>query len=197
VDTPTPAPSGVVYVRSHRGFVRDTSYVVVGEVVNNLGAAVFKVRITGAFFNSNGQVVATQEVAAYLVQTEADQRNPFKIQVENLASDIARYELSVAWDEVSVVGFQDIGVLSQEVRENNGKEVVGEVRNDFSENLGSVVVVVALYDAAGEVVDVYQGTPRATQMAPNEVSPYAIPIAPDQPFTSLSVQSQGKRAIFF
>jgi hypothetical protein len=187
----------VVYVRSHRGFMQDGAYTVVGEVVNNFGAPVFRVRVIGTFFNSVGQVVATQEVVAMLAQSDPDQRNPFKIQIANAPNDISRYELSVAWDDVSVVSYYNLSVLSQEVRDNNGQEVAGEVRNEFTENLGSVVVVITLYDDAGEVVDVYQGTPQATQLAPNETSPYAVRIAPVEPFDNVSVQAQGKRAIFF
>lgn len=184
-------------MRSHSSFTRDTTFVVVGEVVNGTAATVFGIRITGTFFNSNGQVVATQETVAYLAQTAPDQRNPFKIQLDGAPGDISRYELALAWEDVSVVTYQDLTVLSQEVRQNNGVEIAGDVRNDFAENLGSVVVVVALYDAAGTVVDVYQGTPNATQLAPNETSAYIIPVAGEVTFDSFSVQTQGKRAIFF
>lgn len=165
--------------------------------MNSIAAPVFRVRVIGTFYNASEQVVATQEVYAFLAQTSPDQRNPFRFQVDNLAGDITRYDLTVAWEEISVVTYQDIAVLSQEVRQNNGAEVVGQVQNDFEETLGSLIVVVALYDAAGGVVDVYQGTPQATQLAPGDTTDYAIPIAPDQPFTTFSVQVQGKRAIFF
>jgi hypothetical protein len=196
-ETATPAPVGEVYVRSHRGFARDGLYHVVGEVVNALGAPVFHVRIVGTFYNESGQMIATQESYGFLVQTSPDQRNPFRLTVENPANDISRYELAISWEEISVVSYQDLAVLSQEVRENNGQEVAGEVQNDFSENLGSVVIAVALYDESGAVVDVYQGTPRATQLAPGETTQYGVAISPDQPFVTSQVQAQGKRAIFF
>jgi hypothetical protein len=185
-----------VYVRSHHSFTRGSSLYVVGEVVNAIGAPVFKIRVTGTFYNNNNQVVATQETIAYLAQTEPDQRNPFKIQVDNPPGDISHYDLSVKWADVSVVSYQDLTVLSQDTRKDNGLEVFGEVRNDFSENLGSIVVVVSFYDAAGEVVDVYQGIPQSAQMAPNETSPYSIQIDGDLSFNSLKVQAQGKRAVF-
>jgi hypothetical protein len=169
----------------------------VGEVVNGTTAPIYKIRITANFFNANQQVVATQETLAYLAQTSPDQRNPFKIQLDNAPTDITRYELSLSYDDTSVVTYQDLTIISQEMRKNDGQAVAGELRNDFSENLGSVVVVVALYDASGTVVDVYQGVPRATQLAPNDTSPYEVPVVGDQPFASFMVQSQGKRAIFF
>jgi hypothetical protein len=197
-DTPTAAPVGEVYIRSHRGFATDGGYVVVGEVVNALSAPVFGVRIQATFVNANGQEVARQEGVTFLAQTSPDQRNPFRIQVDNPTHDISSYQLQVQWDDISVVSFQDLTVLSQQLSETNGQqEVIGEVQNDFTENLGSVVLAVVLYDEAGQVVEAYQSTPQATQMAPNEVSPYAVPVTPDQPFKSFSVQAQGKRAIFF
>lgn len=171
--------------------------IVVGEVVNSSAAPVYRVRVTGKFYNSNDQVLATQEAVAFLAQTEADQRNPFRLEVANASPDIMRYELNVHWDDISVVSFQNLAVLSQEVRENNGPEVAGDVKNDFTENLGSIIVAVTLYDEAGAIVDAYQGTPRATQLAPGDTSTYAIPITTDQSYATISVQSQGKRAIFF
>jgi hypothetical protein len=75
--------------------------------------------------------------------------------------------------------------------------VTGELQNDFDENLGSIVVVVALYDERGEVVDAYQSVPHATQLAPGETTSFAVPILTDEPFAGFSVQSQGRRAIFF
>ncbi len=165
--------------------------------MNGTTAPIYKVRITANFFNANEQVVATQESFGYLAQTSPDQRNPFKIQLDNAPTDITRYELSLTYDDVSVVTYQDLTIISQEMRKNEGTAIAGELRNDFTENLGSVVVVVALYDASGNVVDVYQGVPRASQLAPNDTSPYELPVVTDQPFTSFMVQAQGKRAIFF
>ncbi len=196
-ETATPAPVGTVYLRSHRGFGEGDDYVVVGEVLNATSAAIFHVRIVGTFYNASGQTVATQEGYTFLVQTSPDQRNPFKLRVANPANDISTYELAISWEEISVVSYQDIIILSQAMDENNGPSVAGEVQNDFGENLGSVVITVALYDEAGEVVDVYQGTPRATQLAPGEVTPYLIAVTPGVPIASFQVQAQGKRAIFF
>lgn len=193
----TPAPADTVYVRSHSSYRRDSTLFVVGEIVNGSVGPIYRTRITATFFNNSDQVVATQEGSAYLAQTSPDQRNPFKLQVDNAPDDITRYELSLRWDDVSVVSYQDLTITSQELRQNEGPVIAGELRNDFTENLGSVVVVVTLYDAAGNVVDAYQSTPRATQLAPNEVSPYEVPVAADPPFTTFAVQSQGKRAIFF
>lgn len=196
-ETPTPAPSGTVYVRSHRGFARDGAYHVVGEVVNATAGAVFRVRVVGSFFNDSGQMLATQEAYAFLVQTEPEQRNPFRIRVDNLGGEITRYELAVHWEDISVVTYADLAVLSAEMRENNGVEVVGELQNDFNENLGSLVVVVTLYDDGGNVIDAYQSAPRATQLAPGEMTSFAVLVTPDQPVASFIVQAQGRRAVFF
>lgn len=193
----TPPPANAVYVRSHSSFLRDGTLFVVGEVVNGTAGAVYRVRVTATFFNSNDQILATEEGLAYLAQTSPDQRNPFKLHLENAPSDITRYELSLSWDDVSVISYQDFTVISQELRQSDGPLIAGELRNDFNENLGSAVVVISLYDAGGNVVDVYQSTPRATQLAPSEVSPYEVPVSAEPPFTTFLVQAQGKRAIFF
>lgn len=196
-ETPTPAPSGTVYVRSHRGFARDGAFHVAGEVVNATAGAVFRVRVVGSFFNDSGQMLATQEAYGFLVQTEPEQRNPFRMRVDNLGGEITRYELAVHWEDISVVTFADLAVLSAEMRENNGDEVVGELQNDFNENLGSLVVVVTLYDDAGNVIDAYQSAPRATQLAPGETTSYEVLVTPDLPVATFTVQAQGRRAIFF
>lgn len=184
-------------MRSHRGFARDGAYHVVGEVVNATAGAVFRVRVVGSFFNDSGQMLATQEAYAFLVQTEPEQRNPFRIRVDNLGGEITRYELAVHWEDISVITYADLAVLSAEMRENNGVEVVGELQNDFNENLGSLVVVVTLYDDGGNVIDAHQSAPRATQLAPGEMTSFAVQVTPDQPVASFIVQAQGRRAVFF
>jgi hypothetical protein len=184
-------------LRSHRGFAGDGAFTVVGEVVNATNAPIFRLTIAATFFNDSGQMVATQEGYGYLIQTEPDQRNPFRIQVSNPANDISRYDLALSWEEISVVTYQDLAILRQEVKEDGQVEVTGELQNDFDENLGSIVVVVALYDERGEVVDAYQSVPHATQLAPGETTSFAVPITTSEPFTSFSVQAQGRRAIFF
>jgi hypothetical protein len=78
-------------LRSHRGFAGDGAFTVVGEVVNATNAPIFRLTIAATFFNDSGQMVATQEGYGYLIQTEPDQRNPFRIQVSNPANDISRY----------------------------------------------------------------------------------------------------------
>jgi hypothetical protein len=196
-DTPTPAPVGQVYLRSHRGFASDGAFTVVGEAVNATNAPIFRLTIVATFFNDSGQMVATQEGYGYLVQTSPDQRNPFRIQVSNPANDISRYDLALSWDEISVVTYQDLVILHPEVKEDGRVEITGEIQNDFDENLGSIVVVVALYDEQGEVLDVYQNVPHATQLAPGETTSFAVPITTGEPFAAFSVQSQGRRAIFF
>jgi hypothetical protein len=184
-------------LRSHRGFASDGTFTVVGEAVNATSAPIFRLTIAATFFNDSGQMVASQEGFGYLVQTSPDQRNSFRIQVSNPSNDISRYDLALSWEEISVVTYQDLAILRQEVTEDGRVEVTGELQNDFDENLGSVVVVVTLYDEQGEVVDVYQNVPAATQLAPGETTSFAVPILTDEPFATFSVQAQGRRAIFF
>ena len=194
--TPTAIP-GTVFLGSHQGFVSDGSYVVVGEVLNGEPFPVFNVKVIGSFYDSNGNLVAAQESLVDLAQIEPELSSPEKLQVANSGGSISRYELTLVWDEISIVDYEELTILSQEARTDGGLTVVGELRNDGSVTVKDIVTVVTFYDSAGQVVDVYRGTVSSSTLQPNETAAYTIAVPnSDLAYDHFSVQAQGALQLF-
>jgi hypothetical protein len=92
-------PPGRVDVLSHQSYVEDGYYYVVGEVQNNTGHKVELVEIAATFYDSAGQVVATDSNPVEMHVLAPGQKSFFE--VSNVGEDkestgrIARYELKV------------------------------------------------------------------------------------------------------
>lgn len=190
--TPTAIPPSTVAVRSHQSYPRGNALYVVGEVVNNLNRPVYFVNVEARFYNAANELVATQDTYAFLVKTEPDQRNPFRLLVSYPPADIDHYHLSVlSWQDSSVLDYRPITVLSEQTRDNFGVEVFGEVRNDQPGEMEAVRVAVTFYGAVDEVVNVELDAPGSTTLAPGATSVYSVKAFNSINFTKISVQAQG------
>jgi hypothetical protein len=194
--TPTTNPL-LIQVRSHRSFsvtAYGPSLYVVGEVENKSSSPIYYVVVMVKFYDAANQFVATASSDAYLRKTAPGQRNPFKVGLSNPPNDISRYEFILAWSTSSSY-YQPVTVLNQQTRDNGGIEVFGEVRNDQSHELSSVKVVVAFYDAAGEVVDTNYNYATVSTLTPGAISTYSVHTSydsnPSLVFSSLNVQAEG------
>lgn len=191
--TATPYPKGV-FVASHRGYAEGSNYVVVGEVLNTAGYPVYGARIIANFYDSSDRAVAAGQAMTSLAMTEPEVGNPFKLKVENVASSVSRYELSVAWEDVSLIEFRHLTVVEGEVRQG---EVVGRMRNDHESTLTSIVVAVTFYDASGAVVDTADIFLGGQKIAPGETLPFAIPIsASNLVYERFWIEAQGNLELF-
>lgn len=170
--TKTPYPTGI-FVASHRGFSDGANYVVVGEVLNTSGVAVYGAKVIANFYDSGGKLVAAGQALTSLPMTEPEVGNPFKLKVENLVSAVARYELTVTWEDVSLIEFRYLTVVEGAVGQG---EVTGQIRNEQESALTSIVVAVTFYDAAGEVVETADIFLGGQTLAPGGSLPFAIPI---------------------
>jgi len=169
---------------------------VVGEVLNGESFPVFNVKVIGSFYDANGNLVGAQESVTNLVQIEPELSSPFKLAIAS-SGNISRYELTLVWDDISIIDFEELTVLSQEIRGEGQQEVFGELRNDGSVDVRDIVVVVTFYDESGTVVDTYQGTTSQPSVAPNGTVSYAIPITtPDLDYARFTVQAQGSLMLF-
>ena len=175
--TKTPYPTGI-FVASHRGFSDGSNYVVVGEVLNTSGVAVYGAKVIANFYDSGGKLVAAGQALTSLPMTEPEVGNPFKLKVENLVSAVERYELTVTWEDVSLIEFRYLTVVEGAVGQGTGGqgEVTGQIRNEQESTLTSIVVAVIFYDAAGAVVETADIFLGGQTLAPGASLPFAIPI---------------------
>lgn len=194
IATATPIPR-TVFVGRNQGFLADASYFVVGEVLNGDSYPVFTVKVIGTFYDSNNNVVAAQESTTIFHQIEPELSSPFKLQVTNGASAIDHYELTLTWDDVSVIDYEELAVESTEVDDETGT-ITGELRNNGSVSVQNIAVVVTLYDDENDVVDVLSGTADKAVLGTDETTRYTIPLPAEIEFDRIEVQAQGALKLF-
>jgi hypothetical protein len=198
-DPPTPAPTKTpyptgIFVASHRGFSDGANYVVVGEVLNTSGVAVYGAKVIANFYDSGGKLVAAGQALTSLPMTEPEVGNPFKLKVENLVSAVARYELTVTWEDVSLIEFRYLTVMEGSVSQS---EVTGQIRNEQESALTSIVVTVTFYDGAGAVVETADIFLGGQTLAPGGSLPFAIPIPEDAGvYDHFWIEAQGNLNLF-
>ncbi|MDW8099810.1 MAG: FxLYD domain-containing protein [Anaerolineae bacterium] len=201
IGTPTPSPTpttppvlGDVIVRSHRSYRVGNALVVVGEVLNRGTADVYSVTLSAAFYDADGRLIATQVGATLLPWTGPGQTNPFRLEMANAPGTIKRYELSLRWDDVSVLDFVRLTLVSQEVRRIE-RVVAGQVRNDHPFPVTGIQIAATFYDIRGNVLEAIRGIVETETIAPGATANYTIQVAePELPFERLEVQVQGYRA---
>jgi hypothetical protein len=172
-----------------------TTYFVVGEVVNRGDADAYLVTISAAFYDDGGRLVAARDTLTVLPWTGPGQLNSFKLRLDNAPPGIARYDLSVRWDDVSILDYVRLTLVSQAVRRDEGLFVEGEIRNDYPFDVTGIRVIATFYDERGDVVDLFVGAPDTATLSPGTVSKYIVRVdAPDLVFARVDVQAQGYRA---
>lgn len=186
-----------IYIRSHVGQAENGRYVVVGEVVNGENYPIYGAKVVGTFVDSSGNVVGAQEALTIFPKTEVEESNPFRLSVSDPGGQVASYELTLLWEEISIVEFLAVDVVSAELNDEEGLEVTGELHNGQGTDLTSIIVSITFYNESGEVVDVYDQFYGAQVLKPDESMPYSIEIAkPDLEYDTFRVQAQGNVNLF-
>ena len=164
---------------------------MVGEAINGSGTPVYGLTIIATFYDASGKLVGATEAPALLPQTLPTQANPFKLQLANAPSTVESYELSVRWDELTIGTYDRATITSEEVKQENGLEITGDIRNDHRTDLRNLVVVATFYDEDGAVVDVIRGRASASTLAPGATATFSVQSSKDIPYDSYLVQVEG------
>ena len=195
--TSTPIPS-TVFVRSHSTYPTGSGLALVGEVVNGGAYEVFGVRVQAEFFSSSGEPIAESEAMAVFGKLEVERPGPFLMLVDVDPSAVQSYEMSVSYDEFSIVEFRDLEVSAVTVVERDGRTaIVGRLHNRHETALTAVVVAATFFDDAGEVMDVVELSMFGETITPGADLLFEIPLQDvGRAFTDLRVQAQGQLSLF-
>ena len=127
-----------------------------------------------------------------LPQTLPTQNNPFKITLSNAPASVSSYELALRWDDLTTQGFDRITLVNSEATTDPTLSITGEVRNDGSSPMSNVVLSASFYDAAGHILDAYQGSMMGSPIAPGASASYSVDTGrSDLEFDHFLVQAQG------
>lgn len=206
-DAPTAAPTvrptstripSAVFVRSHTSYSQGGRLVVVGELINGGQSDVFGPRVIGQFYDSGGNVIAAGQARASLSKLEIERPDPFRMTVDVDPSSVARYELRVVSEDVSIIELRELDVTVAEVSERNGEAaVVGELVNEHESALSSIVIAATFYDESGEVVEVVDTFLGGETVEPGSTLSFQIPLPTnDRAYTKMRVLAQGQLNVY-
>lgn len=164
---------------------------MVGEAVNGGAFPVHSLKVIATFYDSGNRLIGAQEAMAALPQTQPTQANPFKLQLANVPGDVNRYDLALTWDEISIAEYDRLTITREEVRQENGVEILGDLRNDHPVELRNIVVAVTFYDASGQVLDVAVGSAAATSLPPGGTTTFSVRLTRSIEYAGYLVQTQG------
>jgi hypothetical protein len=172
---PTPLPAGV-YGVSQYGYLEGTYYHVFAELINGNSNTVCFVKVVARFYDTYGTFLATDEGYTMMSDLAPQQKAPVHIMLSNAPSTIAYYSLDVTWrDSCNLLEYRDVTILNQNVRDDYGAEVFGEVRNDNPQTIQSIKVVVTFYDGSGQIRYADFGYLSGnTSLAPGQIGVYSI-----------------------
>jgi hypothetical protein len=174
---PTPVPTAqpqIIFVGSSTALYEFGSYVVVGEVINNSGGNAFFTQIEVKAFDLEDKLVAAETGFAFLERIGDGQKSPFRISITNAPVSIVRRELKISYRTSSIFQRIDAEIISQQVRDNSGVEVFGELKNGGQKILSGVKVVVTFYHENGRVVFADTSYTSLSRIAPGESATYSI-----------------------
>ena len=166
--------------------------------VNGGAYEVFGVRVHAEFFSSSGELIADSEAMAVFGKLDVERPAPFLMLVDADPSAVQSYELSVSYDDFSIIEFRDLEVSAVAVVERDGRTaIVGRLHNRHETALTSVVVAATFFDDTGEVVDVVELSMFGETITPGADLLFEIPLQDlGRAFTNLRVQAQGQLSLF-
>lgn len=185
---PTPLTPHVT-IKSNRFFTKSSLVYVAGEVANTGLAPAYLVKIQAKFFDANSQLLAVTDGYTALEMTSPGAVNPFKLILTNPPAEIAQYQLNLSYQVDGLFAYRPITVVSQQVRDNFGVEVFGELRNDAERTVRSPKIAVTFYDMNHNVVDVYSGV-NSGDLAKAESVVYSLQTFSQIEYNTYEVQAQ-------
>lgn len=157
--TRTPASSPSALSTRHTSMYLQAGLVqtVVGEVVNNSNHAVQSVEITATFYSAAGNVLATETGYSEIDVIPAGADVPFTVTLFDPPAGITRFTLAAVSLTDPAEDTAIAGLVAQQTEMTFADDTLtfkGTVKNTSTTALVQVVVVIAAYDAAGNVVRV-------------------------------------------
>ena len=149
---------------------------MVGEVKNGASTPVEFVRINAGFYDSAGNVVASDSGYACLDVIPAGGDAPFYILVLDPPSNIARYTLQVdgrATSKQAATGLELSGI-STRTDSSGDLHVSGQVTNRSTVTYRFVEICAAYYNAAGDVIRTDSSYARPDTLTPSQSGTFEV-----------------------
>lgn len=196
--TPTPTPMPVTVQDIYFSETNIGGLWVLGEVLNDSGAALEQVRVAVVLLDENDEEVARADGLVALDLVDAGQKAPFAVLFGEVPGKFARYQAFAISAVPAYVGsyYRDLVV---ENIESDGERyaaytVEGTVRNIGPEEAVSVQVVLTAYDSLDRVIAMRQIVPDHNVIARGGETTFTAVLAPvGGPVVRVEAVAQGRR----
>ena len=175
--TATNVATGITVLNNHFAYVDSVDFLhVVGEARNDTGTKARFVKITVNFFNAQNQLVDTESSYVFLDVLEPGQASCFNVLV--LGTPTYSYyqfetEYSATTDTVRPISILNHSG-SYHATFDNWYEIIGQARNDGSQNEQYVQIVGTLYGTSGKVIGCGFGFVSADTLTSGQTSSWKI-----------------------
>lgn len=179
-EKPASPSSSDVLINSNTHYGDGRVLHVVGDVRNRSGRAVSSVRIAVNFYNEAGDKVYSADGASSVPVIAPGALSPFHL-VTYPPTGWSHYAFEITSAASTAAPLAGIEVVYDSTYVEAGRyHVVGQVRNSTGRALSSLVVIAALDNGTGMVLDVADGSPTPDSLAPGARAMFDIAFPADR-----------------
>jgi hypothetical protein len=182
-ELPIPGKAGPQIV-SHSGYlvsdITGTYRVVVGEVQNTGTTNVGFVKLKATYYDSDGQVYASDEALMQMNVLLPGEKSPFTF-TSHTGTEVERYRLELAeFRETDTQPHTDLEIISHSSEVDGYCHVIGELKNTGATDATSAEIVATFYGADGEVVAVGLLGTTVGALGPGQTVSFDVQAYPDE-----------------
>jgi len=182
-----------VYIQQNSTMRRtSTSVFVYGEVWNNTDKPIYDQSVSAHFYDNSGNFVAAAQGNTILSMTNVKDTAPFIVSLYNAPSSVAYYKLTGTYYTQSYGHYYNLKVLNQNVRDNYGPEVFGEIQNTSGATLVFTKAAATFYDSEGNIVFIDFVYTEPNELPAEQIVTYIIGTHTIFPYSQIKVQAQGR-----
>ena len=176
--TATPKPE-VVVLPNYWDFTDKYGYLhVLGEIQNNTNTHIWWPKVFADFFNSSGQLIATDYDYVFLDDLPAHEKTCFHIELASPTGwSTYTFEKPAYSTWASGHAFPNltaVGINPMYDSETGYYQLLGQVRNDEIRTVSNVQVNVTLYDISNKVIGCEGTTPNNSTLSPGQLSAFSL-----------------------
>jgi hypothetical protein len=175
--SPQGPPPGVQVLSNYSYYVDSSNHLhVVGEISNNTSNNLQLIKITANFFNGSGQLLLTDFSYTYLEDLPAYDKTCFDVSVPvpNGWSYFEFEQPSYYTDGTPLTSLILLNVSGSYDALLGWYKIIGQVRNDYGNQVKYVRPVATLYNASGTVIGCNLTFVDGTHLGPNQTSSFTI-----------------------
>ena len=182
---------------SHRSDTVAAALAIVGELRNDTASSVRAVVVLAHLYDARGAAIGTARGGAAVAVLQPGQRSPFRIVIAGAPAGWASYQLQ---GQGQTTGEQPVrGLLvrvsgDRDANAAQGREIVGDVRNDSGERVRAVELIATLYDARGQVVAMSTAYATYDVLGPGQSAAFRLLLPRLNGAVRYELQAQAQRA---